>query len=155
MIPRGVQIAAIVAGMAYCAVIGACINVLDLSRAREWTSALTTWCDGQPGLVPYRGQCLVHRAQIKMLQGAWSDAFDETLSACEILRDPFIADAYYLLGELHRLDQLRGVDLLVGGVDADHRHAAPLPLAPGAEPLRGVSGRRLGRCALSPSTTGH
>jgi ATP/maltotriose-dependent transcriptional regulator MalT len=54
-------------------------------------------------LVPYRGQCLVHRAQIKMLQGAWSDALDETLSACEVLRDPFIADAYYLLGELHRL----------------------------------------------------
>ena len=97
------ELTPVVAGMAYCSVIGACMRVLDLGRAREWTSALTTWCDGQSGLVPYRGQCMVHRAQIKLLQGAWTDALDETVSACKTLRHPFVADAYYLLGELHRL----------------------------------------------------
>jgi DNA-binding NarL/FixJ family response regulator len=99
----GDELSPVVTGLAYCMVIGACLDVLDLGRAREWTTALTAWCEGQPGLVPYRGQCLVHRAQIMMLQGAWSDALDEAASACEFLRDPFLADAYYLLGELHRV----------------------------------------------------
>jgi DNA-binding CsgD family transcriptional regulator len=91
------------AGLSYCMVISVCMRLFDLRRAREWTAALTSWCDAQPGLVPYRGQCQVHRAQIMMLQGAWADAFDETTTACQSLEQPAVGDAYYLLGELHRL----------------------------------------------------
>ena len=67
----------IVAGMVYCSMIEACQEVSDFSRAASWTSALTRWCDTQPGLVPYTGQCSLHRGQIMRLHGAYDDALAE------------------------------------------------------------------------------
>lgn len=96
----------VVAGLVYCAVIDACQKVFDLRRAHEWTTALDIWCDGQPGLVLYRGQCLVHRAQIFQLRGAWEQAIGEAQRARKWLGDPphpAIGMAHYQLGELHRL----------------------------------------------------
>ena len=49
-----------VAGLAYCAVVGICMGLLDVPRAQEWTSVLSDWCDAETGLVPFRGSCLVH-----------------------------------------------------------------------------------------------
>jgi DNA-binding CsgD family transcriptional regulator len=92
-----------IAGLAYCAVIATCLGLFDLPRAREWTVALESWCDTQDGLVPYRGQCLVHRAQIMTMQGSWTDALSEARAACERLREPGVGAAYYELGELNRL----------------------------------------------------
>jgi DNA-binding CsgD family transcriptional regulator len=68
---------------------------------------LSHWCDAQPELVLYRGQCLVHRAEIMLLRGAWADASGEVRRAIERLAQPAsqraIGAAHYLRGELHRL----------------------------------------------------
>jgi len=101
------EVSAVVTGLVYCAVITACHQLFDLGRAREWTEVLSQWCAAQPDLVPYRGQCLVHRAEIMQLHGAWSDAMEEAVRAREqLMRAPdegAVGMAYYEMAELHRL----------------------------------------------------
>jgi ATP/maltotriose-dependent transcriptional regulator MalT len=94
----------VVAGLVYCSAIEGCHEVSDLRRAEEWTAALTRWCAAQPDVVPYRGQCLVHRAEILILHGAWSDADEEIERAITALAEqPAAGAAWYARAELHRL----------------------------------------------------
>jgi ATP/maltotriose-dependent transcriptional regulator MalT len=97
----------LVVGHAYCGMLQACWEVFDVRRAREWTAALTRWCEDQPDLVPYRGPCLVHRVELLRLRGHWQDALEEARRACDWLTQSTTpetpADAFYQLGELHRL----------------------------------------------------
>lgn len=102
----GGEVGPVVAGIAYCAVIIECLQLYDHGRASEWTGALSDWCDTQPDLVPYRGQCLVHRSQLHQAAGRWPDAITTAGAACHRLSDPphpALGLAHYQRGELHRL----------------------------------------------------
>ena len=101
------EVSPIVAGDVYCSVIEGCHEIFDLRRAHEWTAALTRWCDRQADTVPYRGSCLIRRAEVMRAHGAWGDALGEAERACERLTlpppKPAVGAAHYQRAELHRL----------------------------------------------------
>ena len=72
----------------------------------EWTGVLTRWCEDQPGLVPFTGQCAVHRGQILRAHGSFHDALDELALAAERYAangmDPAAGLALYERGEVLR-----------------------------------------------------
>jgi DNA-binding CsgD family transcriptional regulator len=131
------EVSPIVTGIVYCSVILACEDVYELRRARVWTAALTRWCEGQPDLVAFTGRCIVHRAQLLKLQGAWSDAVDETNRADlrfeRAMNQAAAARASYLRGEIHRL---RGE---YSEAEAAYRRTSEL----GSEPQPGLALMRL------------
>jgi DNA-binding CsgD family transcriptional regulator len=101
------ELSPIVTGLIYCSVIEGCQEVYALRRAQEWTAALTQWCEQQPDMVAFTGRCLVHRAEIMQLHGAWRDALEEARRAGERcaqgMNQSAAAQAYYRQGEVHRL----------------------------------------------------
>jgi len=87
------EVSPIFAGEVYCSMIEACQEIADFDRAARWTSALTTWCDEQPGLVPFTGQCAVHRGQIMRIHGAFDEALTEFDLAVRRYRESNTLDA--------------------------------------------------------------
>jgi DNA-binding CsgD family transcriptional regulator len=79
------ELSPVVVGTVYCSMLEGCQEVLEWRRAREWTEALTAWCDSQPDMVTFSGRCLVHRAEILHLQGAWPQAVEEARRAAQRL----------------------------------------------------------------------
>lgn len=100
------ELSPIVTGLVYCGVILACQEVYEVRRAREWMRALADWWALQPEMVAFTGRCLVHRAEVFQLDGAWREALDEARRAGErfvATKNPAAGLARYRQGEVLRL----------------------------------------------------
>ena len=101
------ELSPVVAGAVYCSLIEACEEVAEWRRAREWTDALTRWCDRQQGMVTFTGQCLTHRAHVLRLRGDLHAAADAARQARERFAgaadERLSGGALYESGEVHRI----------------------------------------------------
>ena len=92
-----------VASDIYCNTIAACRNLGDLQRAAQWTEEAERWMRRQ-SVGGYPGVCQVHRAELKMLRGQWSEAEQEARLACTELERYGLMDAVgfaqYQVGEV-------------------------------------------------------
>jgi DNA-binding CsgD family transcriptional regulator len=101
------ELSPIVTGIIYCSAIASCHRVFEFERVREWTAALSTWCETQPQLGMFTGHCLVHRAEVMEMSGSWPEAVAEARRAvtrCVRNIDQEAAGrAHYQQAEIHRL----------------------------------------------------
>jgi DNA-binding CsgD family transcriptional regulator len=145
-------ISPIIAGNAYCAMVEGCQEVADYRRMTEWTTLLTRWCEAQPDLVPFTGQCAVHRAQIMRSRGALPEALDEL----ELALARYVAEggtaaaglAHYERGEVLRAQgDYAGAEAAFEDADSFGRDPQPgralLALAKGRAPAAVAMVRRL------------
>lgn len=103
------EVSTIFAGNVYCTMIEGCQEIADFDRAARWTSALTAWCEQQPGLVSFTGQCAVHRGQIMRVRGAFEEALTEFDLAMRRYRDADALTAAGLaMGERGDVLRIRG-----------------------------------------------
>src|SRR4030088_1891771 len=104
-------------GKVYCSLIGACEEVGDLRRAREWTEATLRWSQRHPFAV-FPGLCRVHRASALRWRGAWAEAEREATLACDELAElnlPNAAAGFVEIGEIRRrLGDLDGAEEAFG-----------------------------------------
>lgn len=102
------ELSPIVTGIVYCNTISYCASVYELRHVREWTSALSTWCEQQPEMIAHNGLCLVHRAEVRLLEGDWSTALADAQRVTErytrgVLNQIACGRAHYCQGEANRL----------------------------------------------------
>lgn len=102
------ELSPIVTGIVYCNTIAFCASVYEMRHAQAWTEALTRWCDRQPEMVAHNGLCLVHRAEVMQLRGAWGPALEDAQRAADRFTDGALnqlacGKAHYRQGEIHRL----------------------------------------------------
>ncbi len=82
------EVGPIVVGIAYCASIESFHRIYDLRRAQGWTEAMNRWREAHPDMVPYRGQCLVYRADLMRFHGEWPEAAAEVRRARGVAPSP-------------------------------------------------------------------
>jgi len=94
-----------------CITIGACRNLGDLERAAQWADASERWMR-RNGAGGYPGICRVHRAELKMLHGRWSEAEQDARQASDELQRFHLLDA---VGMAH--NAIGDVRLRMGDLD--------------------------------------
>lgn len=162
------DVSPIVSGIVYCTTVEGCALVHDFGRMAEWTRALTSWCEAQPGLVAFTGQCAVHRGQLLRLRGAFDEAVEELERAAERYAlsggGPAVGLAHEERGDVLRLiGDLRGAEqayeqasrhgsraqpgrALLCSARGDHRRAIDM-----IEPLLDEVGDPIERARLLPA----
>ena len=148
-----------VASDIYCNTIAACRNVGDLARA-------TQWCDEgerfmrREGSGGYPGICRVHRAELKMLHGKWSEAEQEARQACDELERFRLLDsvgyAQYQIGEIRlRMGDLDGAAAAFDrAYEYGHDGQPGLALLQLARGEVADAGRSIGRALAATSASG-
>ena len=140
----------IVTGIVYCNTIAFCRAVHDVRHVREWTRALTRWCERQPEMIAHNGLCLVHRAEIMLLGGEWETALQEAQRSAERFTQGALnrlagGNAFYCQGEAHRL---RGE---FTAAEAAYRQAS----LHGCEPQPGLALMRLAQGKAEAAAAAH
>jgi DNA-binding CsgD family transcriptional regulator len=101
------ELSPVLTGLIYCSAIDSCQSVFALERMREWTESLRGWCDAQPQLSLFTGACLVSRAEIMEIGGAWGDALEEARRAVKWISESIgpgaMGEAIYREAEILRL----------------------------------------------------
>jgi len=89
----------------YCNTMGVCSSLGDYRRAGEWTDEAERWMKSN-SLGGFTGVCQVHRAELKRLRGAWSEAERDARVACDELERFHLLNglgfANYEIGEVRR-----------------------------------------------------
>ena len=122
------EVSPILSGIIYCSSVEACQQISDFGRMSEWTHALTVWCESQPGLVAFTGQCAVHRGQLMRLHGAYRDAIRELEHAAGRYAaaggSPAAGQAHYERGEALRISGKHDAAEAAYAEAAGHGHPA-------------------------------
>lgn len=132
------ELSPIATGLVYCNAISVCHDAFVVRHAALFNEALTEWCESQPEMVAHYGLCLVHRADILQMRGAWTAALEAATDAVErfsagVLNQFASGSAYYRQGEIYRL---RGDDK---AAEAAYREAS----VRGVDPQPGMALLRL------------
>jgi DNA-binding CsgD family transcriptional regulator len=102
------ELSPIVTGIVFCNTIAFCRTQFALHQLREWTHALNRWCERQPEMVAHNGLCLVHRAELFLLEGKWTRGVELAREMTErfsrgVLNQLALGEAFYCVGEAERL----------------------------------------------------
>ena len=130
------ECSALVEGIIYCGVIAGCWSVYEVTRAQQWTAAMTPWVAAQPDLGTFTGECKVRRAELKQFNGRWPAALDE-LAEVSLTGPDLWASG--------RAASVRGnLDRLLGRLDSAEEFFA-LAAKLGEDPQPGLALLRLAR----------